>query len=79
LRYEFDTYQALERELPAVGSRVVTHQGQGRVLALEILARKVVVEFDDSRRVLVGQDEILGVEKSKTRAPKDEDGDAGEP
>src|SRR5947199_3687737 len=47
LRYEFDTYQALERELPAVGSRVVTHQGQGRVLALEVLARKVVVELED--------------------------------
>jgi cell fate regulator YaaT (PSP1 superfamily) len=79
LRYEFDTYQALERELPAIGSRVVTHQGQGRVLALEILARKVVVEFDDSRRILVGQDEILGVEKSKARAPKDEDDGPGEP
>ena len=78
LRYEFDTYQALERELPAVGSRVVTQQGQGRVLALEILARKVVVEFEDSRRILVGQDEILGVEKSKARAPKDEDDDPGE-
>ena len=45
LRYEFDTYQALECELPAVGSRVVTHHGQGRVLALEVLALKVVVEF----------------------------------
>ena len=29
LRYEFDTYQALERELPPVGSRVVTAQGAG--------------------------------------------------
>src|SRR6202007_232668 len=54
LRYEFDTYQAHERELPAVGSRVVTHHGQGRVLALEVLARKVVVEFEDHRRIVVG-------------------------
>lgn len=62
LRYEFDTYQDLERELPPVGSRVVTARGQGRVLALEILARKAVVEFEDRRRVVVGMDDILGVE-----------------
>jgi cell fate regulator YaaT (PSP1 superfamily) len=75
LRYEFDTYQALEHELPAVGSRVVTHHGQGRVLALEVLAQKVVVEFEDRRRVVVGTNEILGVEKSKARPLKDEDDD----
>src|SRR5207302_3344491 len=78
LRYEFDTYQALERELPAVGSRVVTHQGQGRVLALEVLARKVVVEFEDRRRIVVGPNEILGVEKSKARTLRDEDVEPGE-
>jgi cell fate regulator YaaT (PSP1 superfamily) len=75
LRYEFDTYQALERELPAVGSKVVTHRGQGRVLALEVLAQKVVVEFEDRRRVVVGPDEILGVEKSKARPLTEEDDD----
>jgi cell fate regulator YaaT (PSP1 superfamily) len=77
LRYEFDTYQALERELPAVGSRVVTHHGTGRILALEVLARKVVIEFEDRRRILIAHDEILGVEKSKARALKDEDNDPG--
>jgi cell fate regulator YaaT (PSP1 superfamily) len=79
LRYEFDTYQAHERELPAVGSRVVTHQGNGRVLALEVLARKVVIEFEDRRRIVVPHDEILGVEKSKARTLKDEDDDPIEP
>ena len=75
LRYEFDTYQALERELPPIGSRVVTHRGQGRVLAQEILAGKVVVELEDHRRVVVGRDEVLGVEKSKPRPTQDEDDD----
>jgi cell fate regulator YaaT (PSP1 superfamily) len=78
LRYEFDTYQALERELPAVGSKVLTAKGQGRVLALEILARKVVVEFEDRRRVLVGGDDILGVE-SRARPPQHDDDDRVEP
>ncbi len=75
LRYEFDTYQALERELPAVGSKVITRRGQGRVIALEVLAQKVVVEFEDRRRTVITPDEILGVEKSKTRPLKDEDDD----
>src|SRR6476646_3612613 len=77
LRYEFDTYQALERDLPAVGSKVITSRGQGRVLALEVLSQKVVVEFEDRRRVVVTSDEILGVEK-KARSrpdPRDEDDD----
>jgi len=59
--------------LPAVGSRVVTHHGPGRVLALEVLAQKVVVEFEDRRRIVVGHHEILGVEKSRARPLKDED------
>ena len=77
LRYEFDTYQALERDLPAVGSKVVTARGQGRVLALEILSQKVVVEFEDRRRVVVASDEILGVEKTSRSRPeaRDEDDD----
>src|SRR3954463_13684662 len=78
LRYEFDPYRALERDLPAVGSRVVTRRGQGRVIALEVLAQKVVVEFEDRRRTVVGHDEILGIEKSKARPLKDEDDDGGE-
>jgi cell fate regulator YaaT (PSP1 superfamily) len=79
LRYEFDTYQSLERELPGVGSRVVTSRGQGRVLAQEVLAQKVVVELEDHRRIVVGKDDVLGVEKSKQRPTQDEDDDRVEP
>jgi len=59
LRFEQDVYEEFHRELPAPGSRVVTRKGQGRVLAQEILARKVLVEFEDGRRLLVTADEIL--------------------
>lgn len=74
LRYEFDTYQALERQLPPVGSRVTTSRGLGRVTAQEILARKLLVEFEDGRRILVGSDEILQVEaKGRPRRSEDDD------
>jgi len=75
LRYEFDTYQELERELPPIGARVSTSKGYGKVLALEILAKKVVIEFEDRRRIVVGSDEILTVEPPKNRPPQREDPD----
>ena len=79
LRYEFDTYQGLERELPLIGSKVVTQRGQGRVLAHEVLAQKIVVELEDHRRIVVGKEDIFGIEKSKPRPSQDEDDDRIEP
>jgi cell fate regulator YaaT (PSP1 superfamily) len=59
LRFEQDVYEEFQQELPQPGSRILTAKGQGRVLAQEILARKVLVEFEDGRRVVVVADEIL--------------------
>src|SRR5207302_8870975 len=59
LRYEQDVYEEFQAELPPVGSRVLTAKGQGRVLAQEILARRVLVEFEDGRRLPVPADEAL--------------------
>ncbi len=59
LRFEQDVYEEFQKELPPVGVRVVTAKGQGRVLAQEILARKVLVEFEDGRRLPVPANEIL--------------------
>ena len=59
LRFEQDVYEELQTELPNVGSRVVTSKGQGRVLAQEILAQKLLVEFEDGRRLVVAAQDIL--------------------
>ena len=59
LRFEQDVYEEFQQELPSPGTRVLTGKGQGRVLAQEILARKVLVEFEDGRRLVVRSDEIL--------------------
>ena len=67
LRYEFDTYRSLERLLPPVGSMVTTTKGQGRVVAQEILAQKLVVEYEDRRRIIVGCDEIHPAEPPRGR------------
>ena len=70
LRYEFDTYRELEKELPAVGSRVETTKGRGRILAQDILAGKLVVEYEDGRRIIVGRDDLLEVEPPRKRPPR---------
>jgi cell fate regulator YaaT (PSP1 superfamily) len=59
LRFEQDVYEEFQKELPPAGARVLTAKGQGRVLAQEILARKVLVEFEDGRRLPVAASEIL--------------------
>jgi cell fate regulator YaaT (PSP1 superfamily) len=59
LRFEQDVYEEFQASLPPVGSRVVTRKGQGRVLAQEILARRLLIEFEDGRRLPVPADEVL--------------------
>jgi cell fate regulator YaaT (PSP1 superfamily) len=63
LRYEYDTYEALQKDLPPLGSDVVTSRGRARVLAQEILMGQLLVETEDHRRVLIGADEVLTVLK----------------
>ncbi|AWM42167.1 signal peptidase [Gemmata obscuriglobus] len=59
LRFEQDVYEEFQQELPPVGSRVVTEKGQGKVLAHEVLARRLLVEFEDGRRLPVALAEVL--------------------
>jgi cell fate regulator YaaT (PSP1 superfamily) len=59
LRFEQDVYEEFQQQLPAIGSRILTRKGQGKVLAQEILARKLLVEFEDGRRLPVAMEEIL--------------------
>ena len=70
LRYEYDTYEEYRQELPGVGKFVVTKEGKGKVLAQEILAKKVLVSYEDNRRVLVDAQEILTVVSAPSHPPK---------
>jgi cell fate regulator YaaT (PSP1 superfamily) len=76
LRYEYDTYRELETSLPAVGSKVLTTKGKGRVVAQEILAQKLVVEFEDLRRIIVAASDLLSVEPARKRQNLESDSDA---
>jgi cell fate regulator YaaT (PSP1 superfamily) len=75
LRYEYETYRAVEKTLPPVGSTAVTSKGAGRIVGQDILAQKLVVEFDDHRRIIVGRDDVLSFEAPKGRMVAQADSD----
>jgi cell fate regulator YaaT (PSP1 superfamily) len=66
LRYEYDTYEDLQRDLPPIGSDIVTKNGKARVLGQEILAQQLLVQMEDNRRVLVEIADVLSVVKAGT-------------
>jgi cell fate regulator YaaT (PSP1 superfamily) len=61
LRYEFDTYEELQKSLPPIGAEIVTATGKARVLNQEILTQQLLIETEDRRRVLVGVADVLSV------------------
>ncbi len=69
LRYEYDTYLDLQKELPPIGSDIVTPNGRARVLNQSILASQLLVSLEDGRRVLIGLDDVLTVLKRGSGAP----------
>lgn len=79
LRYEFETYLALERELPSVGTWVDSVRGRGRVIAVELLARRLVLEMEDHRRIILSDSEILDDPSRKVRSTEIEDPEFADP
>lgn len=61
LRYEYDTYLDLQRDLPPLGAEIITNGGRARVLAHEILAGQVLVETEDMRRIVIQASDVLTV------------------
>jgi len=67
LRYEYETYTEFRKQLPPVGSDIVTETGRARVISQEILAGQLLIETEDGRRLLIDRDEVLSVIKDESR------------
>ena len=66
LRYEFETYEEIQKSLPNVGWRIVTRNGKAKVVAQHLLAQQLLIETEDHRRMLIDANEVLSViEKPK--------------
>ena len=73
LRYEYEIYERLQKELPPIGSTVRTAEGPARVLGHEILSSQLLVEGEDRARRLIDVAEIQPV---AAEAPEEASGDA---
>lgn len=63
LRYEYEMYEKMQKELPPLGSRVKIREGPARVVGHEVLAGQLLVETDDRRRRLVPVAEVSVLEE----------------
>ena len=70
LRYEYETYQELQKELPPIGANIITNQGQAKVLAHEILSSQLMIETEDMRRIVIEASDVLTVLARPQSAPK---------
>jgi cell fate regulator YaaT (PSP1 superfamily) len=61
LRYEYETYTEFQKQLPPVGTDIVTELGRARVVGQEIITEQLLIETEDRRRVLIGAREVLSV------------------
>lgn len=69
LRYEYDTYKSYKKDLPPIGSTVITEQGEAKVTNQEILSECVQVIYKDARKSIVHRKDILEVIKKKRAEP----------
>lgn len=79
LRYEYDTYQDLQKVLPPIGSEIVTNEGKAKVLAQEILASRLLVQTEDMRRVVIEGSDVLTVLKRGSGGGKKKSGKKNPP
>ena len=73
LRYEYETYEEMKKELPPVGSEIVTDTGKAEVLGHEILANQLLVKNEEGRRILIEADSVLTIIKRGTGSLKRRD------
>ena len=72
LRYEFDTYLDLVNQMPALGKRVITPDGPGRVNSHEILQQKIWVDLNDQRKLFDASDvQLAPGEQQENHSPDD--------
>jgi cell fate regulator YaaT (PSP1 superfamily) len=61
LKYENDEYETAKKEMPDVGTRVTTPDGEGRVVGMNILERVLKIRLTEQEQTLeYTLDEIMG-------------------
>jgi cell fate regulator YaaT (PSP1 superfamily) len=61
LRYEFDVYEELQKDMPAIGTDIITANGRMRVLGQEILSQQLMVQTEDNRRIFIPVADVITI------------------
>lgn len=72
LRYEYDTYREMGRNLPQEGSRIEWSAGEGVVVGRDILGQRLLVRMPDRRMVHLAMEDVTLVHPPGGRRPHDE-------
>ena len=67
IKYENEVYQELRENLPDVGDFVTTEEGQGKVLSVDVLNRRVKVKYQDEKITIVEAKNVKFTKRQKKR------------
>ncbi len=72
IMYEHDFYSEAMKKYPRLGSKITTPSGTGRVIDINVFLEKIVVEFEDNKRITFGINEIKSptVQKNENETDK---------
>ena len=65
IKYENEVYQELRENLPDVGDFVTTEEGQGKVLSVDVLNRRVKVKYQDEKITIVEAKNVKFTKRQK--------------
>lgn len=84
LRYEYDHYLEIQKKMPSIGKRVMTPDGEGKVIGHELLAGRVQVDVFETGRKLFDPDQVTLIreghgarERGKEKEPVEQEELAG--
>ncbi len=58
LAFEYDTYLDMKKSLPKCGKKIVTSEGEGKVIRQNVLQGKISVELNDGREIDVDIEDL---------------------
>lgn len=73
LRYEYETYREMQRGLPKRGTSVITAEGNGDIISVNIIGQTVNVALRDRRIITCTLDELLDKPKDDSKPNKSND------
>jgi cell fate regulator YaaT (PSP1 superfamily) len=68
LAFEDDQYKEMRSGLPKVGAKLTSAVGRGRVVDVNVLTRKIIVQWETGSRVEVDADEFAEQQERRQRA-----------